>query len=179
MKKKVASTKPATHLSSSASKRSRAKGGRDRVLQLLASGPRTASELVAKGGFSSAALYLNIKALKAERLIKADRNGREITYSLAEPSVAASKRRKPVAAESVKASLPVPMNAITASVVVAYVPEELHAALNGLTQRLAPIHMVGDKLEVLDHLVRTLPKPIAAVLASISDDLRRLSLYQG
>lgn len=148
--------------------RKRRTGVRGRILELLQSGARTRSDLVRKGGFSAASLYLNLKALKKEGRVVTTRHGRSVLIALADAPHAAIEG----------VVLPVMPKAATKTgrtVVAAYVPRELHEALESLQQRLAPVERSEEKLLVLEQLALTLPAPIAAVLQDIMADLARLS----
>lgn len=163
--KKAASTAPKHKL------RKRTTGVRARVLALLAQGAMTSSELVAKGGFSAASLYLNLKALKKEGLIRTARQGRSVSISLASGGRAS-------AGEAIEGEVlppPKPGAKATAALVSAYVPRDLHEALEGLARRLSPVERPQEKLMVLEQLARTMPTPVAAVLQEIMTDLVRLS----
>ncbi|GAC1620971.1 MAG: hypothetical protein NVS9B10_03290 [Nevskia sp.] len=150
--------------------RTRLTGVRGRVLGLLADGPLTSSELVSKGGFSAASLYLNLKALKKDGMVKTIRNGRSVSISL-------TGAPEPAAAEG--AAMPTPKAAAKtkakSALVKAYVPRDLHEALEGLTRRLSPIERADEKLRTLEQLARSLPSPVASVLKDIMGDLARLS----
>lgn len=139
------------------------------MLGLLASGPQTSSELVAKGGFSPASLYLNLKALKKEGLVRSTRNGRNVSIALTSAAQAAADA--PIEGEVLPPSKSKSGNAL----VSAYVPRELHEALEGLARRLSPVDRVEEKLLVLEQLTRTLPAPVASVLQDVMSDLVRLS----
>jgi hypothetical protein len=56
-----------------------------------------------------------------------------------------------------------------------HVPRALQAALSTVTSRLSPIDRPSEKLAVLQELVRTTPAPIAKILDSLADDVKRLS----
>lgn len=148
--------------------RKRQTGVRGLVLKLLQGGAMTSSELVSKGGFSAASLYLNLKALKKDGLIVTTRNGRSVMIGLAGTHGEAIEGVVlPVAAKSAAKS--------GSAVVAAYVPRELHEALEGLQRRLAPVERSEEKLLVLEQLARTMPAPVAAVLQDIMADLLRFT----
>lgn len=171
----VKATKGVTSRKKETGRRTRQTGVRGKVLELLASGPKTSAELVRAGGFSSAALYLNIKALKADGQVSAKRNGREIMLSLnGKRSATSQKVQTEVIVEPVVVGTTRPAMK-SSDMVIAYVPAELHEALNGLSRRLQPVDALAEKLNVLDHLCRTIPVPIAAVLKSIAEDLQRVA----
>lgn len=170
-----------------AARRKRQTGVRGLVLDILAAGPRSSAQLVTEGGFSTASLYLNLKSLKDEGLIETERDGRVVMISLsgkARKNVSAvpapapvSKARPvvtPVEGEVIEAAETAAVPKRNA-VVLAYVPRDLHEALDGVTRRLSPIEGTQEKLMVLDRLARTLPGPVADVLRSLMDDVTRLS----
>jgi len=159
--------------------RKRQSNVRGLILGLLESGPLSSPSLVAQGGFSPASLYLNIKAMKKEGLISAKRNGREVFFSLTGKSAGSTEavsipERKKAAAKTTKVK-----PAVTPSAIVAYVPAELHEALNGLTLRLTPVEHVEEKMLVLDQLSASLPPAIGSILSSIREDLARLVAAPG
>lgn len=151
--------------------RKRTTGVRSKVLDLLATGPMTSSDLVAKGGFSAASLYLNLKSLKKDGLIKTARNGRSVSISLSPAARAAAEA--PIEGEVLPP--PKPTAKPTVALVSAYVPRDLHEALEGLARRLSPVDRLEEKLMVLEQLSRTMPAPVAAVLQETMADLVRLS----
>lgn len=191
MKTIKAAEKKATSKSAKAGKagksarRKRQTGVRGLVLDILAAGPRSSAQLVAEGGFSTASLYLNLKSLKDEGLIETERDGRVVMIRLSgkAPKVA---RSAPAAASSER----IPVTAVEGevmdateeagvpkrnAVVLAYVPRDLHEALDGVTRRLSPIEGTQEKLMVLDRLAQTLPGPVADILRSLMADVTRLS----
>lgn len=144
------------------------------ILDLLAGGPMTTSELVTKGGFSSAAAFMHLKALRADGTIASARNGREVMYSLsgavpvATDSAAATGTaapakhgRKPKAAKAA----PVKKGANTS----------VDADLERLARRLAPIDQVARKVALLEKLADSVPASVASVLNAIRDDLNRIA----
>lgn len=186
-KKATSSKVQKTAKGGKAARKKRQTGVRGRVLEILAAGPRSSAELVTEGGFSTASLYLNLKSLKDDGLVESERDGRVVMIRLS-GKAASSKpapAAKPVAAkpiEGVVVSAPVEVIDEPATeapkrnaVVLAYVPRDLHEALDGVTRRLSPIEGTQEKLMVLDRLARSLPTPVASVLRSIMDDVARLS----
>jgi hypothetical protein len=153
--------------------RRRVGGVRKRIMKLLAEGPKTRAELLKHGKFSDAALYLNLKSLRKENLIEEDASNR--TLRLASGTTAAPldgevvqngtayKPQKMGRPKASSASLPI------------HVPRALQAALSTVTSRLSPIDRPSEKLAVLQELVRTTPAPIAKILDSLADDVKRLS----
>jgi len=148
-----------------APKRVRQRGVRGRILELLAAGPLLAQELVDRGGFSTASLYLNLKALKVDGAIDTHREGRVVRYLLsgAAPDKGGLAKRGRAA--------------ITAagSGVLDGASGELKAALNVLLARLSPIDSVDEKIMVLSQLAGSLPPPVSRVLLAVVDDLDRLT----
>jgi hypothetical protein len=150
--------------------RRRVGGVRKRIMKLLAEGPKTRAELLKHGKFSDAALYLNLKSLRKENLIEEDASNRTLRLAAGAAPLdgevvqngAAYKPQK-VGRPKVLASLPI------------HVPRALQAALSTVTSRLSPIDRPSEKLAVLQELVRTTPAPIAKILDSLADDVKRLS----
>lgn len=164
---------------SSSPRRKRQSGVRGRILDMLADGPALAQDILDKGGFSPASLYLNLKALKNEGAVDTQRDGRSVRYFLtgqapaasegsdeAGTAVAAPKKRgrKPGSGKKGKAAAATPK-----------APNDLRDALGVLTARLAPIDNVNEKLLVLGQLAGSLPGPVSKVLNAVIDDLSRLS----
>jgi len=149
--------------------RTRLTGVRGRVLNLLAAGPMTSAELVAKGGFSAASLYLNMKALKKDGMVTATRNGRSVSISL----IKTASSSAPIEGEIIAAPK-ASTKSTSVALVPAYAAHDLHVALNDIAVRFAPITRVQDKLLVLEQLARNLPGPVSAVLKEIMGDLARL-----
>ena len=150
-------------------KRTRQTGVRGRVLSLLASGAMSSSELVAKGGFSAASLYLNLKVLKKEGMVSTRRNGRTVLISLKHGATVDA----PIEGEVLSA--PKSSRKTSSALVSAYVPRDLHEALEGLARRLSPVDRAQEKLLVLDQLARTMPASVASVLRELMNDVVRLS----
>jgi DNA-binding transcriptional ArsR family regulator len=187
-KKATSSKVQKTAKGGKAARKKRQTGVRGRVLEILAAGPRSSAELVTEGGFSTASLYLNLKSLKDDGLVESERDGRVVMIRLSGKAASGkpAPAAKPVAVkpiEGVVVSAPVEEvidePAAEApkrnAVVLAYVPRDLHEALDGVTRRLSPIEGTQEKLMVLDRLARSLPTPVASVLRSIMDDVARLS----
>ncbi|GEM_PF-2003588 len=159
-KKVVETTKPPI--------RRRVGGVRKRILKLLASGPKTRAELLKRGKFSDAALYLNLKSLRDEQLIAEDTATRKLRLA------SATKPLEGVVVEKAAASKPYKAGRAKTSLPV-HVPRELHAALNMVLIRLSPIKRSREKLTVLQQLARTTPAPVSEILSSLIDDVVRLS----
>lgn len=153
-------------------RRKRQSGVRGRILEMLASGPMLASDLVEQGKFSAASMHLNLKALKADGLVDAMREGRAMRYMLtgaasAEGSAAGGKRRgRKAKVEAVKGRGRPKKGAGDSG--------NLQDALGVLMARLSPIEQIDEKLMVLGQLAGSLPAPVAGVLNKVIDDLSRL-----
>lgn len=154
----------------SSPRRKRQSGVRGRIVEMLGTGPMLAQDILERGGFSPASLYLNLKALKAENVVDTTREGRSVRYTLTgaagegAPAVASEgkSRKKPGRkAGSKKAAAPA--------------AGDLKGALGVLMARLAPIDKVDEKLMVLNQLAGSLPGPVSGILKSVIDDLSRLS----
>lgn len=169
-KREAVATDVVAKVAKPAKTRKRQGNVRSLILEILAGGPMTTSELVTKGKFSSAAAFMHLKALRADGVIEGARQGREVYYSLngaapreaapeAAPKVGRRRGRKPKAAKAVVSGRPV----------------SLESALDSLTRRLAPIDSLDRKISVLDQLAGSLPASVASVLAAIRDDLRRIA----
>lgn len=153
-------------------RRKRQSGVRGRILKILAAGPITGPELLKRGKFSPAALYLNLKAMRAEGLVESQRHGRSVTIGLAQGAAAAAESA-PIEGEVV-AEQPRAKSGGSA-LVPAMIPQDLHEALNAVAFRLSPVARVQEKLVVLDQLARSMPAPVAEVLRSVIDDVAKLT----
>lgn len=171
---KRAKTPKATKTPKTGKTRSRQGNVRGLILDLLASAPMTTSELVAKGGFSSAAAFLHLKTLRADGTISSARNGREVVYSLSgsAPVVSDATASTPAATPGRRGRKPK-----TAKTAPAKNTGDLSvdAALQSLARRLAPIDQVERKIALLNQLAGSLPTSVASVLAAIRDDLSRIA----
>ncbi|MBL6750549.1 MAG: hypothetical protein ISP90_08505 [Nevskia sp.] len=125
-----------------------------------------------RGKFSPAALYLNLKAMRAEGLVESQRHGRSVTIGLAQGAAAAAESA-PIEGEVV-AEQPRAKSGGSA-LVPAMIPQDLHEALNAVAFRLSPVARVQEKLVVLDQLARSMPAPVAEVLRSVIDDVAKLT----
>ena len=159
-----------------APRRKRQSGVRGRIIDMLGAGPMLAQEILDKGGFSPASLYLNLKALKAEGSVDTTREGRAVRYALTgtpgtegEAAPAAAKPAKGKRGRKPKGTVK------AASSKPASASGDLKDALGVLVARLSPIEDVNEKLLVLSQLAGSLPTPVAKVLNAIVDDLGRLS----
>lgn len=138
---------------------------------MLGTGPLLAQDILDRGGFSPASLYLNLKALKAEGVVDTSREGRSVRYTLtgtaaseASPAVASEpKSRKKAGRKAGSKNVAKPAEG------------DLKGALGVLMARLAPIDKVDEKLMVLEQLAGSLPGPVSGILKSVIDDLSRLS----
>lgn len=156
-----------------APRRKRQSGVRSRIIDMLSSGPMLAQDILDKGGFSPASLYLNLKALKADGSVDTTREGRAVRYALTGAPVAegdapaakpakGKRGRKPKGTTKAAAGRP------------AKTPGDLKDALGVLMARLSPIENANEKMMVLSQLAGSLPAPVAKVLNSVIDDLGRL-----
>lgn len=161
-----------------APRRKRQSGVRGRIVDLLGAGPMLAQELVDRGGFSPASLYLNLKGLKADGIVDAAQEGRLVRYALtgaapaegsSAPAGKARRGRKPKAEAAAK------KRGRPAKTVRAAGSGNLQDALGVLMARLSPIEQVDEKLMVLGQLAGSLPAPVASVLNKVIDDLSRLA----
>lgn len=153
-------------------RRKRQSGVRGRILKILAAGPVSGPELLKQGKFSPAALYLNLKAMRADGLVDSQRNGRTVMLSLTGSGSAAEQA--PIEGEVVSEQ-PRPKAKAGSALVPALIPQDLHEALNVVAIRLSPVARVQEKLVVLDQLARSMPDPVAEVLRSVIDDVARLT----
>ena len=143
-----------------------------RILEALASGPKSRSQLQAAAGCSPASLYLHLKALNARGQIVVV--GRRAPIALAKPSAATTGPKEP--ALPVLKSKPVTAAMVAAPV---YVAGPLHDALEAVAQRFEAPERIGEKLHTLEQLAKTLPTAVADVLTAIHADLLRLSPGRG
>lgn len=178
MKKPTRTKKVKTKMSSEteAPRRKRQSGVRGRIVDLLNAGPMLAQELVDRGGFSPASLYLNLKSLKADGIVDAAQEGRLVRYTLtgvapaegaSAPAAKGRRGRKPKA-EAAPKKRGRPGKAAGGT-------SNLQDALGVLMARLSPIEQVDEKLMVLSQLAGSLPSPVASVLNKVIDDLSRLA----
>lgn len=152
-------------------RRKRQSGVRGRIVEMLGTGPMLAQDILERGGFSPASLYLNLKALKSEGVVDTTREGRSVRYTL--NGAAASEASVVVAPEGKIRKKP--SRKPGSKKVVAPVAGDLKGALGVLMARLAPIDKVDEKLMVLNQLAGSLPGPVSSILKSVIDDLSRLS----
>lgn len=151
-----------------------------RILSLLQGRAKTTAELISEGGFSNAGAFLNLKKLKDQGLVEAERVGRLVIYRLTEatagvaitpnPALGRSKGRKPKAADAISG------NKVTRkkrSPPTRVVVSSLRDELSAIAARFAPVYDLDRKLDVLDKLAKTMPREVASVLNSIKKDLIR------
>ena len=150
--------------------RTRARAGEvlTRILEALASGPKSRSQLRAAAGCSTASLYLHLKALHARGQVVVA--GRRAPIALAKPSAAPTAPK----VRTLPVLKPKPANTLVAAPV--YVAGPLQDALEAVTLRFEAPQRIGEKLHTLEQLAKTLPTAVAEVLTSIHADLLRLSL---
>ncbi len=138
---------------------------------MLGTSPMLAQDILERGGFSPASLYLNLKALKSEGVVDTTREGRSVRYTLT--GAAASEGSVAVASEGKIRKKP--GRKPGGKKVAAPAAGDLKGALGVLMARLAPIDKVDEKLMVLNQLAGSLPGPVSSILKSVIDDLSRLS----
>ncbi len=155
----------------------RVSGVSSKILEILGAGPQSTADLIAAGGFSSAAAFLNLKKLKDQGIVETERVGRSVHYRLADADAAVSEaprrgRKKgsknkpaaaPKAAKKVATRGPKSAPATTGG--------SLSAALASIAERFSPVADLDRKVTVLDELVRSLPREVASVLKDIQADL--------
>jgi hypothetical protein len=142
-------------------RRPRSNTVRQRILTLLGHGPASRNELIKRGGFSQASLFLNLKALRAEHLIAEDKATRQLRL-VADAAAADTSADKPSA-----------MINVPQTMAVAVGSPELHLALEVVTVRLAPIDQAAEKVHVLQALSRGAPEPVAEILQLLAQDVSR------
>lgn len=173
MKTKTRSKKAGKVMTSETSspRRKRQSGVRGRIVEMLSTGPMLAQDILERGGFSPASLYLNLKALKSEGVVDTAREGRSVRYTL---TGAVASEGSVVVAPEVKIRKK-PGRKAGSKNVAAPAAGDLKGALGVLMARLAPIDKVDEKLMVLNQLAGSLPGPVSSILKSVIDDLSRLS----
>ena len=150
-------------------KRTHARAGEvpARILEALASGPKSRPQLQAAAGCSIASLYLHLKALHAHGQIAIA--GRRAPIALAKPSATTTGPKE----RALPVLKPKPATAMIAAPV--YVAGPLHDALEAVAHRFEAPERIGEKLHTLEQLAKTLPTAVAEVLTAIHADLLRLS----
>lgn len=170
---------PAPSPAAPASRKKRTSSVRARILEILKThGPLTSNGLVEAGGFSSSALYLNLKPLRDSGAVLARPNGREMVFEVPGSSSAESVS-VPVPAKSAPPAktsrVATPLKPIARQGAVAYIPAVIGSALDHLDQRLLPVENAEDKIATLERLSTILQGPLSSVLLAIRDDVVRLS----
>lgn len=150
-------------------KRTRARAGEvpARILEALASGPKSRPQLQTAAGCSTASLYLHLKALRTRGQIVIA--GRRTPVALAKASAATTGSKE----RALPVLKPKPTTAMIAAPV--YVAGPLHDALEAVALRFEAPERIGEKLHTLEQLARTMPTAVAEVLTAIHTDLLRLS----
>lgn len=150
-----------------------------KILSLLKGGAKSTAELIADGGFSSAAAFLNLKKLKDQSLVETERVGRNVMYRLADAAAAVTIEDAPrrgrkkgsknkAAAPSKKGGKRGPKVKMSAGDV-----GNLRGELDAIAARFAPIDDLKRKLDVLDQLAQSMPREVSSVLKAIKSDLSR------
>lgn len=147
----------------SPSRRTRQRGVRSTILDLLAAAPLSSQEILDRASCSPASLYLNLKALKAEGSLDTTREGRTVVYRLRGRT------------EAPRATEPRPARGRPASKQRDAGAAELDAALRVLLAQLAPIDNAADKIRMLTQLAASLPAPVSHLLQAVADDMTRLT----
>lgn len=151
-----------------------------KILSLLNGGTKSSAELVTEGGFSSAAAFLNLKKLKDQGLVEAERAGRNVMYRLADAAAAvaiddAPRRGRKKGSKNKAAAAPVKKAGKRGPKAKAPASEggSLRGELAAIAARFAPIDDLKRKLDVLDQLAQSMPREVASVLTAIKGDLCR------
>lgn len=139
---------------------------RPTILKLLQGGPLTRTEIMERGKFSQAALYLHLKGLRDEGMIEPDEDNRRLRLTGPIDGI------EEVAITEVVEQ---PRQTKSSALMPANLPRALHQALDAVLYRLSPIERVSEKLLVLEQLSRTTPQPVAEVLQLLIDDVRRFA----
>lgn len=148
-----------------------------KILELLAAGSKSTSDLIAEGGFSAAGAFLNLKKLKDAGAVVTERVGRAVHYSLAEgasqPEAAPRRGRKKGSKN--KVAVKQGRTAKVSKTAAPAAPKSLAAELAAIADRFRPNADLDQQLDVLDNLVNSMPKSVADVLRSIRSELVRRS----
>lgn len=151
-----------------------------KILSLLNGGTKSTAELIAEGGFSAAAAFLNLKKLKDQGLVETERAGRNIMYRLAEAASAvtiedAPRRGRKKGSKNKSAVAPAKKAGKRGPKVKEQDSDagSLRGELAAVAARFAPIEDLKRKLDVLDQLAQSMPREVAAVLKAIKVDLSR------
>lgn len=154
----------------------RVSGVSAKILELLAIGSKSTSDLIAEGGFSAAGAFLNLKKLKDAGAVVTERVGRSVHYSLSEgaslPEATSRRGRKKGSKNKVAVKLGRKARSKTAAPAA---PKSLAAELAAIADRFRPNADLDQQLDVLDNLVNSMPKSVADVLKSIRAELVRRS----
>jgi len=164
---------------SSESNSTRVTGVSAKILNLLHGGAKSTADLITEGGFSSAGAFLNLKKLKDQGLVETERAGRNVMYRLAEAAAAVAIENAPrrgrkkgsknkAAAQAKKSGKRGPKAKTSESA-----GGNLRDELAQIAARFSPIENLDGKLEVLDQLMKSLPREVASVLKAIKADLGR------
>lgn len=151
-----------------------------KILSLLSGGTKSTAELISEGGFSSAGAFLNLKKLKDQGLIETERAGRNVLYRLADAAAnvateAAPRRGRKKRSKNKAATKQGTKTGKRRS--KEKVPKgdvgNLSSELAAIAARFAPIEDLKRKLDVLDQLMKSMPREVAFVLTAIKGDLGR------
>lgn len=164
---------------SSESNSTRVTGVSAKILSLLHGGAKSTADLITEGGFSSAGAFLNLKKLKDQGLVETERAGRNVMYRLADAAAAVAigdaPRRGRKKGSKNKAAAPAKKNGKRGPKVKTSESAggNLRDELAQIAARFSPIENLDGKLEVLDQLMKSLPREVASVLKAIKADLGR------
>lgn len=153
----------------------RVSGVSAKILELLAGGSKSTSDLIAEGGFSAAGAFLNLKKLKAAGAVVTERAGRAVHYSLADGASlqeAAPRRGRKKASMNKAADKP-GRKAKASKAASPSASKSLAAELAAIADRFRPNADLDRQLDVLDNLVSSMPASVARVLGSIRAELVR------
>ena len=164
---------------SSESSSTRVTGVSAKILSLLNGRTKSTAELITEGGFSSASAFLNLKKLKDQGLVEAERAGRNVMYRLAEaaavPIEDAPRRGRKKGSKNKAAAAPAKKPGKRGPKAKAPDSEagSLRGELASIAARFSPIDELKRKLDVLDQLAQSMPREVASVLKAIKGDLSR------
>jgi len=165
----VVNVKSKIPVSKKAVRRQPQTGARERILELIAAGPITNAQLLAKGHFTPSNLFLHLKRLTSEKRIERRPKGREVEYLLKTVKTGPAVLEGEVIVEPKKKPAPT-------STAIALSSENytLDSALEKLSRKLAPVDDLDKKLRMLDRLAKDLPGPVGDLLHQVIADLIRL-----
>jgi len=144
-------------------------GARERIIELIAAGPITNAQLLAKGHFTPSNLFVHLKRLTAEKLIERRLKGREAEYLLR------AVKPKPAVLEGELIVQPKVISAPKSNAIaLAGDTYTLDTALEKLSRKLAPVDDLDKKLRMLNRLAQDLPGPVGELLNLVMNDLARL-----